>query len=637
MNVRQLAIQNIRGNWRSYKAFLLSSSFSVAVFYMYTSFVHHPEVAHSNVHIGIRSGLQGCSYLILMFSALFMLSSNATFLDARKKELGLLKLMGSTNARISILLFLEQAVMGLVSTCIGIGIGMLFSNLFLMTLSVLLDLESRIHFIFQIKPLVITVVVYSIMFFSLALFGLWNVRRLEIVDLLLDKRKGRRAFKVGKWRFGLGIILLVCGYTLAVKVTLGELFFYFYPILSTVIIGTYFLFTQGSLFVLKGLQKQKNIYYTYPNLFVFRSLEHKLKDHAKFLFSISILTATVITATGTAYAYFSDLPKSAMFSFPHEISYTEKGIESHEVISPDELLALFEKYGYENVEKVQFIGLPGKFITTHDGRLFPITVISQTDYNKEAKKQGKSMVNNKKGYGTFINPMAFDGQDVYNKEIFYFQMLGVPYQIKLHESKSDMVFNGDGAGHHNQLLVVRDEQFKQWESVIPNHEKYVYYGYNIPNWQEQKKFALEVRGKVSPDYSSSMRNKISIYIQFKEGGAVLLFIGSFISILFFLATCSMTYFKWFSDIEQDRKEYQSLMKIGMEKGEINRIVRRQMGSLFFIPIVVGIVHSIFAFYALSNLMEMNVLFTSIKIIGIYCAATVIYFFFAQKEYMKHID
>ncbi|WP_459499284.1 ABC transporter permease [Bacillus sp. C1] len=637
MNIRQLAIQNVRGNWRSYKAFLLSSSFSVAVFYMYTSFVYHPEVADSNVHIGIRSGLQGCSYLILMFSALFMLSSNATFLDARKKELGLLKLMGSTNVRISVLLLLEQVVVDFVATCMGLGIGMLFSNLFLMTLSMLLDLENTIGFSFQIKPILMTTVAYSCIFFSLALFSLWNVRKLEIVDLLLDKRKGRRAFKVGKWRFGLGIIFLLCGYTLAVKVTLGKLFLYFYPIFSTVIIGTYFLFTQGSLIVLKGLRKQKHIYYKYPNLFVLRSLEHKLKDHAKFLFSISILTATVITASGTAYAYFSDLPKSAMFSFPHEISYTEKGIESHEVIAPNELSALFKKHGYKNVERVQFIGLPGKFITTHDGRLFPITVMSQTDYNKEAKKQGKSMVSNKKGHGTFINPMAFDGQNVYDKEIFHFQMLEVPYQIKLQGFKSEMVFNSDGAGHHNQLLVVQDEQFKQWESVIPNHEKYVYYGYNFPNWQGQKKFALEFREKVSPDYSSSVRNKISMYTAFRKGGAVLLFIGSFISVLFFLVTCSMTYFKWFSDIGQDRKEYRSLMKIGMEKGEINRIVRWQMGSLFFIPIAVGIIHSIFAFIALGNLMGMNVLYTSIKVISIYCIATVIYFFFAQKEYMKHID
>lgn len=78
------------------------------------------------------------------------------------------------------------------------------------------------------------------------------------------------------------------------------------------------------------------------------------------------------------------------------------------------------------------------------------------------------------------------------------------------------------------------------------------------------------------------------------------------------------------------------MKIGIEKREITRIVRWQMGSLFLIPFVVGIIHSIFAFYVLSNLMDMNVWVTCIKIIGIYCVATAIYFFFAQKEYMKHI-
>ncbi|WP_235190015.1 hypothetical protein [Bacillus gaemokensis] len=113
----------------------------------------------------------------------------------------------------------------------------------------------------------------------------------------------------------------------------------------------FFIYTRKCC-VFKRDTKTKKCNYKYPNLFVLRSLEHKLKDHAKFLFSSSILIATVITATGTVYAYSSDLPKSTMFAFPHEFSYTEKGIGSHEVISSEELSALFKKYGYETVEKV---------------------------------------------------------------------------------------------------------------------------------------------------------------------------------------------------------------------------------------------------------------------------------------------
>lgn len=87
--------------------------------------------------------------------------------------------------------------------------------------------------------------------------------------------------------------------------------------------------------------------------------------------------------------------------------------------------------------------------------------MSQEDYNKEAKKQGKSILSNKEGYGTFINPRLFDDLNVYDKEIFEFQVQGVPYQIKLRESKVKNVFNSDADGHHDYLLVVRDEQFKQ--------------------------------------------------------------------------------------------------------------------------------------------------------------------------------
>ncbi|MFB9761175.1 FtsX-like permease family protein [Ectobacillus funiculus] len=126
------------------------------------------------------------------------------------------------------------------------------------------------------------------------------------------------------------------------------------------------------------------------------------------------------------------------------------------------------------------------------------------------------------------------------------------------------------------------------------------------------------------------------FLEVKQSGALTLFIGGFISVLFFLSSCSMTYFKWFTDIEQDRSQFHSLLRIGMTGKEINRVAIWQMGIVFFIPILTGVLHSVFALYSLSHMLAINLLQTSLVVIGIYCTAAFLYFLLAQREYMKHI-
>ena len=98
MNFRQLALNNVKGNWRNYKAFLISSCLSIVVFFMYASFIYHPDVVSGNISMRkmITKGLESMNYIVVIFSALFILYANSTFLRARKKEFGLLTLIGGT-------------------------------------------------------------------------------------------------------------------------------------------------------------------------------------------------------------------------------------------------------------------------------------------------------------------------------------------------------------------------------------------------------------------------------------------------------------------------------------------------------------------------------------------------------------
>ncbi len=197
MNFRQLALNNVKGNWRNYKAFLISSCLSIVVFFMYASFIYHPDVVGGNISMRemISKGLESMNYIVVIFSALFILYANSTFLRARKKEFGLLTLIGGTKSQLGRMIILEQLMLGSIAIVVGIGLGMLCSKLFFQALSVILKIDKTLPLVWNSKAVLITAGVYFILFLILSLFSVWTVGRLQIIDLLREARKQKsRAF-----------------------------------------------------------------------------------------------------------------------------------------------------------------------------------------------------------------------------------------------------------------------------------------------------------------------------------------------------------------------------------------------------------------------------------------------------------
>lgn len=109
-----------------------------------------------------------------------------------------------------------------------------------------------------------------------------------------------------------------------------------------------------------------------------------------------------------------------------------------------------------------------------------------------------------------------------------------------------------------------------------------------------------MKNEIAPEKQGELRNSVFAYKDIREGGAITMFIGFFVAVLFFFFACSMTYFKWFNDKEQDRIQFKSLKRIGMTDKEIRKIAIRQMGVIFFIPILIGSIHSGVALHTLGK-------------------------------------
>ncbi|MBJ8101271.1 ABC transporter permease [Bacillus cereus group sp. N11] len=635
MNFRQLALNNVKGNWRNYKAFLISSCLSIVVFFMYASFIYHPDVVSGNISMKtmISKGLESMNYIVVIFSALFILYANSTFLRARKKEFGLLTLIGGTKSQLGRMIILEQLMLGSIAIVVGIGLGMLCSKLFFQALSVILKIDKTLPLVWNSKAVLITAGVYFILFLILSLFSVWTVGRLQIIDLLREARKQ----KVEPFAFTslcvAGIGCIIAAYVLSFQVTFMNFIMLFLPIVGLTIGGTYLLFTQGSTVVLKALQKRKKSFYTYPNMFVLSNLIYKMKDNARFLFVISIITAVVSSAVGTLYVFFEDMSYKTVTSTPHAISYEEKGINTHNVIKEGKTKELIKKHGFEEAREVTYVKLPAtQKVTMFNGEHeMPLGIISEKEYNKEARKQNVPEVQNKPGSATMVVIDMMN--DIVKPDLtkpFEFTLNGQKQYIKLNDPVSKSVFNDDS------YLIVNDEEFVKYSQLTADEEKTKYYGYYIEDWKETENLVLDLKKEIVQEQQQNFHNSILTYKAIKEQGAITMFIGFFVAVLFFFFACSMTYFKWFNDKEQDRIQFKSLKRIGMTDKEIRKIAIRQMGVIFFIPILIGSIHSGFALHTLGKMLYIDLWKSGAIVIGAYIVASAIYFMIAQRGYLKHV-
>ncbi|HEK9103381.1 ABC transporter permease [Bacillus pfraonensis] len=635
MNFRQLALNNVKGNWRNYKAFLISSCLSILVFFMYASFIYHPDVVSGNISmkVMITKGLESMNYIVVIFSALFILYANSTFLRARKKEFGLLTLIGGTKVQLGRMIILEQMILGVIAIVVGIALGMLCSKLFFQALSVLLGIDKTLPLVWNGKAVLITASIYFILFFILSLFGVWTVGRLQIIDLLREARKQKVEPFAFTWLCIIGVLCIIVAYVLCFQVTLMNFLMYFLPIVGLTIAGTYLLFTQGSTVVLKALQKRKKSFYTYPNMFVLSNLIYKMKDNARFLFVISIITAVVSSAIGTLYVFFQDMSYKTVASTPHAISYEEKGVNTHNVISDEKMQELLKKHGFEDARKVTYVKLPGKqklamFNGEHE---MPLSIISEKEYNEEARKQKKEEVHNAPGSATMVLiDMMNDFVKIDSTKPFEFTLNGQKQSIKLKDPISQSVFNDEG------YLIVNDQDFVKYAQLVSDEEKTKYYGYYIGDWKGTEDLVVDLKKEIAPEQQENFHNSVLAYKAMKEQGAITMFIGFFVAVLFFFFACSMTYFKWFNDKEQDRIQFKSLKRIGMTDKEIRKIAIRQMGVIFFIPILIGAIHSGFALHTLGKMLYLDLWKSGTIVIGAYILASAIYFMIAQRGYLKHV-
>ncbi|PHB58701.1 FtsX-like permease family protein [Bacillus toyonensis] len=642
MNFRQLAFNNVIRNKRIYLGHFFSSTFAVMIFFTYGLLVFHPnlqgELTHASTIMNTfgKIGFQLSYYLIFVFSFLFIFYSVSAFLKNRKKEFGLLMLHGMSHQQLHQLIFFENMLIGIPSILAGIGIGMIFSKLVLLISGSLLGVEHTLAFYFPLKSMGVTAISFYVLFLLISLFTAKMVKMNELAELIKSEEKPKTEPKASVWISLLAIILIGAGYSavhhciVAVNYmnTLNQVFLLVGVGVLLIVFGTYFFFTQLCVYVIYTLKNRETTFFKRTNLLVISELMFRMKDNARTFFIVTIISAVSFTAIGVCTAIAN--PELAKHETPYAFTYQSDKGNTQEKFHIEEIKKQLKESGFS------YKLVATKFKRAQNG---PV-LINLSTYNEYAKKLGyeiEKLTNENESIAILRKKNHTSAEDRKTFELKHGE-LEVPLSVQ------KTIYIPEFA-KIEQPVIVSDAVYSkvlsvQQESVLRD---YTIYGFIIKNWPETSAISTKLMkfiGTSQEDYYafSSLYSK---WLELKQQNGLLSISSVLVGIVFFVFTLSFLYFRLFTDLERDKEQYQMLSKLGLRQKELKQIVTRQMMLLFFLPIVVAMVHSSFAFITFHQLgqtvsRELSVIQSSIVVLLSFICMQVIYFLIIRHHYLKRI-
>ena len=642
---RKLALQNIKNNKNTFLPFSVSCIAMIGMFYM----LHSIQMqADDNLFYGAHTMQMILSFGTIVcgiFSLFVVFYTNSFLMKRRSKEFGLYSILGMEKKHIAKVVFWEIAMVG--SGCIAVGLlmGMVLSKLmFLILLNIL---HLRTDFAFKVMPqsVGITFVVFAGVFFMIMFVNTIRVFRLKPIELMRGSRAGEREPKA-KWFMAiLGVVCLGVGYYLALstKNPLEAMGTFFVAVLF-VIAGTYLLFMSGSIVLLKLLKKNKNYYYHKNHFITVSGMMYRMKQNAVGLANICILSTAVLVVLSTTISLYVGIDDVLRTRYEKDVitEYLyEKGMDSDEYTRHYDY-AILEKAVYERAQayEVEIKDLEQYFeyycTGTLEGNQFTpeyngidsmtlLDIITLDVYNEMTGKQ-ESLQDHQILLSTTNEDMA-------NMDTICIGTL----EYTIAKTVEDAFAAGDAEYYSMAYLIV--PEFEMMETIrdeinsMINDGSYTSISYNFNfdldgKLENKEAFCQGLRDVINDTgiaHTSTVENIYTVRPEFYGIYGSLFFIGIFIGTLFLITTVMIIYYKQISEGYDDRDRFVIMQKVGMTGQEVKSVIKNQILLVFFLPILLAVVHICFAFDIIKKILVLLNL-TNVTLFVICTIITVAVFF-----------
>lgn len=577
----KLAVTNIKNNSLMFLPYLFTCVVVIALFYTINSLVNDhalKTISGGNFTIDV---MKFGSILFTVLSLFFLLYANSFIFKKRKKEIGLYNLLGLEKKHIRKLLILESSLLAFFSMLVGIAIGLVFNQVVGIAMSAMMKVPLTVSTI-SLSAIIKTVVTFMIVFMIIHVFNLKQIHSVRVIELMKGAQIGEREPKAKLFLAILGSILLIAGYLLSFsvkdpKLELAEII----TAIVFVVAATYLLFIAVSIVLLKILRKQDGIYYNKNNFTLISTMLYRMKQNAIGLSNIAVLsTATLIVLTTTMSLY---LGVNTMLnnSFQFDVSITNP---AENVSEQQQLQAFIDKtkarYDVEITSAASYQG--GQFAAdlTGDGKDDFFLILPLEDFNKLTNENislaSDEVMLLKDKESAALQSIRFDNKS--------FQVKGTVDELPIDTSLAD---NTDA----NWMYVIAPLTGEFAQKVDLENSLTIYQDFNVQGDTDAiNDFSHAVLEKAQAignvDVEAKSIYKESLLVRF--GG--LLFLGIFISVVLFVETALMIFYKQISEGFDDRNRFAIMKKVGMSDKEIHQTIKKQTLIMFFAPLTIALVH-----------------------------------------------
>lgn len=640
----KMAVKNIRANKQLYLPYMISSILTVAMFSQMVALLNNDFVQERNPTLITLFGLG--AIVIGLFSFIFTMYTNSFLIKRRKKEIGLYGILGLEKKHVGRILFLETVIVGSASILIGLLVGLLFGRLFFLLLNYLLQLPEVMAYTTSWEGMGMTALLFVGIFFVAYLYNISQVTFSNPIKLLKGGKEGEKEPKNNWLLLIIGFASLGYGYWISVTISdpLAAMLQFFLAVIL-VIIGTFCLFTAGSIFILKAMKKNKRLYYQ-PRAFISISgMLYRMKQNAIGLANISVLSCMVIIALATTITMYVGTEETLAMRFPAENNVTvytsidDISVEAvrrdiagiTEVVNGDTgglEIQDFQKYVYLDIfgEMTETgFNLPAQDAST---LTIPETliIISLEDYNR--LMQAEEILEENQ---VFIHHSADFQSDTIQLASFEFEAITLEEDMEM--------FPVEEAIGGSYLLVAPNDEVLQdilvsYQAQADNliGDVYASVQWDTSGTEEEKASYVErITEKISNGdfiarYQSRSAGRDEWYML--NGG--FLFLGIFLGLLFTIGTVLITYYKQISEGYDDRERFQIMQKVGLDKEMIRSTSRSQVVWMFMLPLIVATIHTAFAYPIIHKLLMLFGVFSHTIliscIVGVVLSFSLIYWF-----------
>jgi len=398
MTFRQFAFNNVLRNMRTYAAYFLSSAFSVMVFFVYAAFAFHPDLADGEINNSLASGMHFAEALIYVFSFFFVLYSMSAFLKTRKKEFGLMVMLGMTNTQLRTMVFLENVLIGFFATVTGILMGLVMTKVMLLAAGNFLELEKTLPFYVPYDALLLTFAAFLLLFVMISLFTVVILRANKLIDLIKGSNMPKSEPKASPILAWIAALLLIGGYAVALYVKGMLVIYAMIPVTLVVIVGTYFLFTQLSVYIIHKSKNKRSFFWRKTNMLFLSDLAYRMKDNARTFFMVAILSTVAFAAIGSLVGFRSMTTGMMLNENPFAFEYVAhegKSAKTDADIAAIEKALQADNFSFQRLEAM----LSQQNAAGSDNKLF---VVKASEFNAIATAAGEETVDLKNNQAMMI-------------------------------------------------------------------------------------------------------------------------------------------------------------------------------------------------------------------------------------------